>query len=188
VCVLLSCSRLTGLARIKNTDKNKFGLPADTFDEAVHVTITENGQIFEVQEVFAEVRRPNDFVTVTIRSDGDTLSVIVDGALRIQKCVRLGEHFSGRDVTVGFTAGTGASQDFHDVLSWTMDNVVPAANLVSSCGPRAVEVRPPSPMPVPAPPLSSAPSSMPSRRRLTFWEWIIYILRNLATILGSVGQ
>jgi hypothetical protein len=111
-------------------DKNQFGLPADTFEQAVHVTITQNGQIVEVQELSTIMRNSNAATIITISSDGDTLIVAVDGVARVIQCVRLGEHFVGRDVSVGFTAGTGVVADQQDILTWTMDNVTPAANLV----------------------------------------------------------
>jgi Bacterial lectin len=164
-------------------DRNQYGFPADDFTQAVHVTITQGGKIFEVEEVSATVRIPDALMTVTIASDGDTLQVLVNGVARVAKCVNLADHFSGsRDVSVGFTAGTGSVADQQDILTWTMSNSLPAANLLS-CGPRTAEVRQPSPAPVPRPP-TNMPVQAPTVQVLpNFWDWIRAIFAALADFL-----
>lgn len=136
---------------------------------------------------------------MNINSDGDSLRIFINGALRMNVGVNLAEHFVGRDVFVGFTGGAGVAADQQDILTWTMESVEPTGSTLF--GARVAETRPPiPPTPPPVnPPVtpptesptaspSSAPSSAPTsiaQRAQSFWEWFISVVQSLVSILSE---
>lgn len=140
---------------------------------------------------------------MNINSNGDTLEISVNDVMRVRAPVNLAEHFVGRDAFVGFTGGAGASADQQDILTWTMESVVPTGS--SLFGNRVAETRPPIPPtspPVPppvSPPVAptnspvvsptNAPSSAPTtvgQLAQSFWDWFLANVQDIEPSLDGV--